>query len=541
MKLYHKTSICVLVFFLAFGLAQAQDDLPAEEVEVIKNFQARLADANKLGYDAILPLPDTSSFRYDYNVSTKVLDVNYLPPVIRPLGVKTEKLPPGYNGFIKAGYGYPSTPYAQLGYQFTDDLLNLGIAARHLSSNNSSNRENQRFMDNDIKLNGSYYTDNELAFNGDLGLSLDQYYYYGYDADSTTSFESSEVLRRFTTVDLGFNLFNGDNNDANFNYFAGFDAYSHRDNQAARETGFLIHLGASKWISGKHPLSLELKTDFTNYKDTLDYKLHNFNLLPSFTFHSTTFRLKIGVNLASHDDEYFFFPNAELALSVSGNQFVAFVGAEGDLQKNNFRSLTQTNPFLDNRINRIGNTKVLNYFGGLKGNVSMFNYEFKGGYKQADDLALFYPKLETPVKYDVRYDHADIVYAQGTLVVKPNDQFELFFGILKNFYSLENEEEPWGLPSLETNAGVTYKALEDKLKVRLEAYVMDKIPHFIDTDLQLVESNTLFDINVGADYFFTEKVGVFAQLNNLASTQYRRWHKYPTLGINAIGGVMVRF
>ena len=519
----------------------AQDDLPAEEVQVIKNFQARLADANKMGFDPIIPAPDTASLRYEYNVSPKVLDVNYEAPVLRPIGIKSEKLPPGYNGFLKAGYGYPNNPFGQFGYQYVNDQLNLGIMANHLSSNNSKEKENQRFMDNDIRLNGSYFTDNEIAFEGSAGFSLDDYYYYGYESDSTTTFLPEEVRRRFNTQDLDFKIFNGEDNDASFNYFAGFDAYRHADNQAARETGFLIHLGASKWIADKHPLSLELKTDFTNYKDTATYNLHNFNLLPSFTFHSEKFRLKAGVNIASHDDEYYFFPNAELALAISGNQFILFGGAEGDLQKNTFLSLTTVNPFLDNRINSIRNTELINYYGGIKGNVSMFQYEFLGVYKSVRQLALYQPKLEEPInKYDVIYDDGDIIYAKGTLIVRPSERVEAFLGIQKNIFNLDNQEEHWGLPSLEANIGINYLALENKLKVSLETFLMDKIPHFTDEE-QLIESNTLFDINVSADYFISEKFGVFAQLNNLASVQYRRWHQYPTIGINAIGGIMLRF
>ena len=282
--IFGKIGLTSIVLFMVFGVIRAQDDLPAEEVEVIKNFQARLADANKLGFNPVLPEPDTVSLRYSYDVSPKVLDVDYEAPVIRPVGIKSEKPPQGFNGFLKAGYGYPSTPFGQFAYQFADDQLNFGVNARHHSTNNTNKIENQRFMDNDIRLNGSYFTDSEIAFEGSLGFSLDDYYYYGYKADSTVTFPKEDVRRRFNTVDLDFKLFNGENNDANFNYFAGVDAYRHADDQAARETGFLLHLGASKYIADRHPLSVELKTDFTNYKDTTTYNLHNFNLIPSFTF-----------------------------------------------------------------------------------------------------------------------------------------------------------------------------------------------------------------------------------------------------------------
>jgi hypothetical protein len=51
----------------------------------------------------------------------------------------------------------------------------------------------------------------------------------------------------------------------------------------------------------------------------------------------------------------------------------------------------------------------------------------------------------------------------------------------------------------------------------------------------------LFDLSLGADFFFSEKFGGFIQINNLANNRRERWFRYPIFGINAMAGVMVRF
>ena len=128
-----------LILIFSIGLAgmvtlSAQDNLPSEQVQVIKNFEARLADANKLPVTPSLPPADTTTLRYNYRLQPKSLSLEYEAPTIRPLGIKTEKQDPGYDGLIQAGYGYPNAPYAYAGYRANPNKqLNLGASFRHLS------------------------------------------------------------------------------------------------------------------------------------------------------------------------------------------------------------------------------------------------------------------------------------------------------------------------------------------------------------------------------------------------------------------------
>lgn len=533
----HLVTICIgLMAWVAS--VRAQDNLPSEQVQVIKNFEARLADANKLTITPGLPAADTSTLRYTYQLQPRTLALQYEAPTIRPLGIKSEKQDPGYKGLIQAGYGYPSSPYAYAGYRANPNAqLNLGASFRHLSMNDSKQYANRRFMDNDLHLESTYFTDQELALKGNLDFSMDDYYQYGYDHEVYDTL--SGVKRRFNTAALGFQLYNGENNKANLNYFANLDVYRHADNFANRETGVLLDLGAKKYIAQKHPIALEIKTDLSTLQDTVKQTLNNFNLLPSFTFHSNAFRIKAGANIAIHNDEYFIYPDLALALAISGNQIILFGGWTGDLQKNNFRSLSTYNPFIARRIH-VMNSQYNDYFGGLKGNVSFIQYELKGGYKQTKDMALFQATNTLPIGFDVLYDDVNLIYALGNIVVHPVKNVEIGLMITKNFYNPATQAKAWYLPDLEGNARIQYKTMGDRLQVALETYYMDKFPT-LGAFGETGESNTLLDVNVQADFFITKKFGVFAHLNNLANIQHRRWLDYPGIGLNVIGGLQVRF
>lgn len=67
----------------------AQDDLPSGQVDIVKSFEARLAEANRVKVQAQLPPLDTTTRRLNYTVVSKDVPVEYLAPRIRPLAFRT--------------------------------------------------------------------------------------------------------------------------------------------------------------------------------------------------------------------------------------------------------------------------------------------------------------------------------------------------------------------------------------------------------------------------------------------------------------------
>ena len=61
------------------------------------------------------------------------------------------------------------------------------------------------------------------------------------------------------------------------------------------------------------------------------------------------------------------------------------------------------------------------------------------------------------------------------------------------------------------------------------------------THLDVYKRQALLDLNVGAKYYLTEKVGFFIRGINLLDNKFERWYGYPAVGINGMAGLKVVF
>lgn len=535
-----KNIILSSVLFIPL-LLTAQKDLPSGEVDVVRNFDARLLETDPIKVKPQLPALDTTTRRQAYTIVNKTFDVEYQPPKIRPLAMRGEDVAKGYNGYARLGGGFPSSILGEGAYNVATENYNFGIDILHHSANNNNNTQNQRFSFTNIGAKGSYYLEQGIGVNAHLGYTIDNVYFYGYnELNDALRFAADDVKQQFSTFDVGASLFNSKRTEADFNYNVGFDAYLLRDDYSARENAFKLNIGAAKWFSEKHPLRLNLITDFTSFNDTAKQALNNFFLQPSFTFHGDIFSAKIGANVASHADEFTFFPDIEISANIIGTIFGAFIGAEGTLQKNTFRSLSDYNPFIVSRVD-VKNTSYYNYYGGIRGNYQGITYRVQAGYKQSDDLALFLVNNDTLVpRFDVLYDTVNIVNVTGSLTFPILKGLEVLGTVSYNVFDTKNEEKAWHLPSLTLNGGVRYRTLEDKLLVKADMFLENGVPYRTEGG-DAKNLNALFDISLGADYFFTENIGGFIQVNNLANNRRQRWQYYPMFGLNALIGITARF
>ncbi|MCB0685011.1 MAG: hypothetical protein KDC53_00760 [Saprospiraceae bacterium] len=536
----HYRILIFAVLMVSFCQLASAQDLQTETVEVVKNFEARLADANKQRLEPAPEVKEVSDQKFAYNIEEKVMEVEYLPPSIRPIGVSTTPLDPGYNGFAKAGFGYPISPYLDAGYLFgSESNSNLLARITHHSANDK-NFANRRFSDNDALLKGTLETNRGFAIDGYSSVSIDNYAFYGYDhEDTTNNFTAEDVKNKLNLYELGLKVYNSTETDATLNYWAGFDVYRFANNFATRETGLKLDLGLTKWF-GDNPLSIAIGTDLTRLKDTTIQKLNNFFVNPTFSFGTSSLRFKMGGRLASSNEEYFIFPDVELLISLAGNGLSLFAGADGGLRKNNFKILSQYNPFLVSELSDIRNSQYYDFYAGVKGRVSGVEYSAQAGYKPTNDLALFQVNQDKPWnRFDILYDTAKIIYIQASLKGQILNNLDISGSIVQNFYDLNNQDRAWYLPKLQGNVGLSYLALDQKLRLKAEVYVNDAVP-FQKLDFP-EEPNLLFDVSLGADYFLTENFGLFLHVNNLSTNQYRRWYGYPGFGLNVLGGITARF
>lgn len=544
-----KYKITTLLFLLALGTLAAQPggDLPSGQVDVVRSFEARLAEAERIGVSPVLAPPDTNIRRQQYSVNARPLNMDYPAPIIRPRGVGRQRQEATQNGLIKVGAGFPQAFYGDLSYNITGlENFDLGFYAHRHSFNNTNNVENQRTSDTQFGAEGTYYNDKGFAINLGTKFSGQSRFYYGYnfpemETDSLPSFASEEVRQRFNTFEINGSIFNGVRTQADFDYSADIDLYLLDATNATRENGIGLTLSATKWFADRDPLDITLRTAFTNYRDTSKQSINNFSLNPTYTLHiDDRLKIKLGANITSSDDDFNFFPDVEASAIVVPGVATVFIGAEGGLRINSFKSLSDYNPWIRTRL-RIRNSEYTRLYGGVGGALYGISYRGEVSYNSIDRIALFQLDRSRDIpQFDVLYDTAKVVTIQGTVTIPVVENLDVSGTIAQHVYTLEREEKPWHLPSTTLNTAAIYTLAEQGLQLRADLFLENGVP-FQTSAGEAANLNALFDLSLSGEYKITDNIGAWLQLNNLANNKRERFAQYPTIGFNVLGGVSVRF
>lgn len=535
------------LFFAAFATLFAQPGLDDNNVTVVSNFEARLTEASRVRVTGVTPPADTSKRRQQYLVVDRPISIEYPAPIIRPRGVARDKVPENKNGYIGIGVGLPGALFGDLSYDLSSvDNAELGIFARHHSFNNSSKVENQKSSDTEFGAEGTYLFDQGFAVGGGAKYTSQSRYYYGYnfpevETDSVPSFTDDQVRQRYNIFDVHGEIFNGVRTEADFDYKAGVALYLMDGNPAVRESGIDLTLQGTKWISDKQPLDFKLRTDFTSYKDTSKQNLNNIYFSPSYTTSiAGRYRLKIGANLTSNNDNFNIFPDISVNAPIVDGILSAFVGAEGSLQKNTLRSLSDYNPWVRPRLT-IRNSEYTRLYGGIEGNFSGVNYRAEASYKLINNLATYVLDRTTAIpQFRVLYDDGNIFTLQGSGTMEPIKNLKVNATIAQRFYSLKTQEKAWHLPSFSFTAGGDYKLEKQNVTLGADFYFENGLP-YMDSEGTAQNLNPLADLNLNGEYGFSENFSAWLRVNNLLGNNRERFVQYPTIGLNLLVGVSAKF
>jgi hypothetical protein len=298
-----------------------------------------------------------------------------------------------------------------------------------------------------------------------------------------------------------------------------------------------------------------LKGDFSTFSSLASDRnesLNNLYVQPSFTFHGEAFYFLAGANLASNSDEWTPFPMLELSVNALGERLAVFGGWKGDLKKNTYRSLTDYNPFLSNKIsidlpanNKLANTSYHDYYGGIKGHFGKVDYNVQGGYKPTKSLALFTNgnKKEDTTQFNVLYADANITYLKGSLSAELFKGFELSATLGQNIYAMKDSTaaKPWHLPSTDVTAMAKLRTMENKLMFKGQVFFQNGVPYLNSVTKKADNLGALLDLSVGTEYSINDMFSVWLDANNLLNNKRERWVKYPSFGINILGGLKVKF
>src|SRR5687768_7162117 len=530
-----KPSIISTIFFLITCGLSAQNELPSGKIEVIKDFEVRLAEAKKI---RIIPQPlviDSTGRRYEYKLLAPSPAIQYDVPELKPLAIDPEQKPTYYPLFAKAGYGSPNSLLGAVSYdhQMSSGLM-WGLDLRHLSANNKK-LPLQKFSDTQGRINFSSRPHNVSESSGYLDGHYETVYFY---AEDDIPSNPDALKRSYARYDLNVQASNAPAEEASFKYNTFLRYLFDKDDLGTRENSFALGSDIHTLIGeNDNPLGLKLTSDLTKMKDVGERSLNNLLVEPYFKLHTGKLKVRAG-GIALQNSKIEILP----ALEVSYNLLPLVtlrVGWQGDVVKNNFHNLSTHNPYIVTRLDSINNMVSREIYGGINGVSGIFNYEVKGVYTKFRNMVFFLQDIDEEEQFKPVFDNGSFIGIEGSLS----------FGILKHvnirgnaftrFYTLDNEEKPWHRPTVGIDAQASYTGGEDIYHLSVLFHAEDGLP-YRTVGGTVKNLDPLLDLNLHGDYYFTESLGAFLQINNILGNNSERWAGYPSFGFNAKVGIMLR-
>jgi hypothetical protein len=543
----HLLKISLVLFLGGITVLQAQEGsgLDTEDITVVKDYEARIADAQKINVnpkvaDVELPAPELS-----YNVPSRLLELKYPPHSMKPYSMPKVKATDYNHSYIKLGFGTQYSPLAEMVYINKDiDDLEFGASFKHLSSYGQK-VENQKFRDNQLGVFAKYNLE-KVLIGTNFKFQQDVDYFYGYNQEDTT-FSADDVKHRVREICGDISIQNGAIGKKNFDHKQVITTSFANDNFKVNEWFLNYRADFTKVNKNTHFFNIHADIDVSNFTPSApnrgDLEREVFQFGSDYTFNNDDWKLTAGVTAAIGDindaQQFNIYPKLYTEKMLYKNYLIFYSGWSRRLQKNTYLNFAQENPFINYDI-MLENSRIEDRMAGFKGAIGQFTYSTRFSNKVVKQMPLFVNDSTDMKRFDVVYDKSmTIINVNLEAAYDWNKKFRSLLSFDFNLYEPDGQEKAWHLPMINTNFSTSY-LLKEKLLMRAELYgVAGAFGRNMNGDAQKIKG--MVDINLGANYQFTKYLSFFAQMNNLANFKYQKWYNYPTFGFNAMVGVQFRY
>ncbi|MDF2157703.1 TonB-dependent receptor [Algoriphagus sp. CAU 1675] len=509
----------------------------------------------------ILPQPKGLD-QFSYTVNFYELN---LPPVQLEASPVQKSFRPErldlYPGFLKAGYGNFASPLVEAGFMATEVVdFNYALQLRHQSFGKGPVLgEQSNESHSNASFDGSYFTDQVEIFGG-LGWKQDSYSFYGIDTsvlnDPRIDFAGIQdnVLNTVQVhagirdiekvgpvsyeAELGFRNFK--------------DSYLVQENQISGKAKGIFR-PADNWL-GK----VGLEYFYTDPVDR-DYDVTRtyFAIRPSVGYSTADFSVTAGINVVSENDpvpgkssDFRIFPNFKASYQFA-EEFGFYGEFSGDVQRNTYYSFVQENPFMGpsaQLLNTINNYKVA---GGIEGQfLESFNYRAGIDLSRYNQYHFFVNTPADTSRFNLVYDDkVTVANLNAELGYSFSDMYKLTSRLDLFKYDLNLQQEAWHRPIWKMGLNNQITPI-DQLLVQVNINLMGGVKargNLMETNVEepqeyeTIKLKTITDLHLKADYKVSDRIGVFAEGNNLLNSRNMRWLNYPVRGVQLIGGVWLKF
>jgi hypothetical protein len=535
--------ITLFSFFVFAGFAQPSK---TQTIDINSSYKPVLRNAVKINFNGAQLPADTSKPILAYKIPSQNLFYSYSPISLKPLALEQDtNLYLGSRQFVKLGFGNYTTPYVRAGISLGDGKKSLlNITGDYIQS--KGNITNQDYSQLNAKVVGSNFMPKSELY-GSFEMNLHTYHLYGYD-HAILNLKKDSIKQQFQSITLRGGYKNTKPTESGINYNPNIELNLFTNSNKVNETNAIINAPFDKVINNQFSAKLDLKADITSYttKNILPVNIKTSNTIvqvnPSVNYYSDLFKLHAGIIAAWNNNQYELLPNVYAEIPIKNKIFSLQAGWIGRLVKNNFRNLTNINPYLSPIVAQL-NTKETEYYGGIKASIAKhFNFSAKAGLVHYNNLPIFInDTLKGENNFRISNEsslnnfrvHGDFSYIN-------QDKFSLVGGINFNGYtSLQNNARAWHTIPVEVTGSLRWWLLKTVL---LKSDV-----RFFDGSNYLAKGNVAktiggaADLSAGIEFKLSKHISVWGDANNILDSKYERWHNYEVYGANFMGGVLFNF
>lgn len=518
-------------------------------------YQGTVMDANKISENPEIKDSTQKIPVKAYGINSKKINTGYEVEPIPAAQINGEPLTKLYNGLVKIGFGNYTTPYAEAWYNhLRSKEYAWGLRMKHLSSTSTlENYGNSSFSDNEISLYGKKFL-KEHTLMGNFDYQRNALHFYGYDVtlhdlDKDVTFQRYNLFAANAELMSHYTKSERYNHDIKLSYYNLAGLFDASENNIKAE-GF-VQTAISKEL-----LRVNASIDHYNYKtgvDTVNNTIITLN--PNFIATGEKYRASLGVTAAMDifvQSKFYFYPNIELSYNIFEEIIIPYAGARGGLQKNSLKTITDVNPFVLPSLAMKNSNRRYDVYGGLKGTLSStMAYNASASYASVGDVMMFVNDTTELLrnKFDVIYDDGDVLTVKGELTYQSREKLRINLKGEYFNYKMKTEMRAWYMPQVKITLSGNYD-LKNKIIVKMDLFYMDsqyaKTTEYdptssTGTKVVAKELSGFFDANVGLEYRYNKKLGLFLNFNNIASQRYYRYSNYPTQKFSLMGGLSWSF
>ncbi|NVK50795.1 MAG: TonB-dependent receptor [Cyclobacteriaceae bacterium] len=504
----------------------------------------------------VLPQPKGLS---DFNYTVKFYELD-LPPVVLDVEpaqkVYRREYKDLYPGYLKLGYGNFASPLLEARFMATEVYdWNYSLDLKHQSFGKGRVLDEQS-KESHTQLGGrvSYFLDQAEVFGG-LNWKQDSYSFYGIDTSifSNPNLEFEGIQGNvFTTIQVSAGVRDIEKVGP-VSYEGRVHFRNFKDSYMAQESE--IGLSAKGIFRPLEDWSGTVQVSYFNTTpedEGYDLNRNYFAIRPQVAYQMDALQLSAGLNIISENDsvpgkssDFRIFPVLKASYQFA-DEFGFYGEFSGDVQRNTYYTFVMENPFLgpsNQLFNTINNYKLA---GGIEGRVqSKIHYKAEIDISRFNQMHFFINSPADTSRFQLVYDDKVSVFnINAELGVQIQSMYRLSTRLDLYQYDLNSLDEAWHRPTWQVGINNQLSPL-DNLLIQMNINLMGgiKAPQLTEEPGFYATRNlkAITDLQLKAEYQITDKIGVFAEGNNLLNGRNIRWQNYPVRGVQLLGGAWLKF